>query len=233
MFMKRFVLNSAKGQKGDTIKVEPFRLQKESEIEPSEFEVIFLFNNEMYRYGFEVTQSSVVAEWLYHRPKTREIELFYRTGQDFRIHEKGFSKGMTVFKEKLIRENALMVSVAAQFNDEVAGTIIDWFRNLKVISGLHEEGYMGLTIEKAMNPDYKKKMVKLLKAADLGIQDIQIQPINIDDLSNEEQRVFKKFKQIAEKENPQLIQIVTSHRCYDKNDAYTGAVSFSMGESES
>ena len=45
-FMKHFVITSAKdSQKGDKISVEPFRLNVESEKEPSEFEIIFIFKN--------------------------------------------------------------------------------------------------------------------------------------------------------------------------------------------
>ncbi len=121
MFMKHLVITSSKdSQKGDKINIEPFRLSTETEHLPSEFEVVFTFKNEMYRYGFEANNETIISEWLYHRPKTKEVELFYREFQDFETHARNFSKGNTVIKEGLVRDNALLISVAAQFNDAIA-----------------------------------------------------------------------------------------------------------------
>lgn len=93
MFMKHFAINSSKdSQQGDEIDIEPFRLNSESVSSPSEFEVIFLHEDIQYRYGFEVNKEKVVAEWLYQKPKTKEIELFYRDLQSFEIHQKTFKK---------------------------------------------------------------------------------------------------------------------------------------------
>jgi len=119
-FMKSFAINSSKdSQKGDLINIVPFKLDTTKEDSPSEFEVIFLHNREMYRYGFEVSKQAVVAEWLYFRPKTKEIEIFYRDRQQFDFHAKRFTKGNTLIKENLVRENVLLLSVAAQFNDKI------------------------------------------------------------------------------------------------------------------
>ena len=99
-FMKYFVISSSKeSQKGDEIDVEPFKLSSETENSPSEFEVIFTHNNVMFRYGFEVDKKSVISEWLYYKPKTKEIELFYREGENFETHSRNFTKGKTVIKE--------------------------------------------------------------------------------------------------------------------------------------
>ena len=179
-FVKRFVINSSKeSQKGEIIEVEPFRLSDETENAPSEFEIIFSFDNILYRYGFEITQEKVISEWLYYKPKTKEIELFYREGNEFETHPKKFTKGRTIVKEGLVRDNALLVSVAAQFNEKVAISIIDWFKRFKTISGLNESGYQGYTLGRTKDPNYKAKILDLLKAADLGIQDIKLQKLDI------------------------------------------------------
>ena len=75
LFMRRFVVTSSReSQKGDYIEVDPFRLDEESEKMPTEFEVIFTFKEVLYRYGFEADKEQIVSEWLYYRPKTKEIE---------------------------------------------------------------------------------------------------------------------------------------------------------------
>jgi len=93
LFMRLFVLRSAGRQQGDSIEVDPFRLNVTTENEPSEFEVIFSFDHILYRYGFEATQQEVISEWLYYKPKTKEVELFYRDGDRIDFHESLFSKG--------------------------------------------------------------------------------------------------------------------------------------------
>ena len=63
-FMRHFTISSSKeSQKGEGIKVEPFRLSEETEYEPSEFEVIFIENDVLYRYGFETTRDKIIAEF--------------------------------------------------------------------------------------------------------------------------------------------------------------------------
>lgn len=236
VFMKKFVITSSKeSQKGDKIDVEPFRLQSDTEEASSEFEVVFIHNKEMFRYGFEVTASKVIAEWLYHKPKTKEVELFYREEQVFNLHPRNFSKGSTLVKEDLIRENALTLSVAAQFNDKIAGRVLDWFKGFKTISGLREEGYQGYTMAQTKDPKQKAKILDLLKAADLGIQDISLQILDIDNLPKDIPRELKeKILKESSKEGVEFFSdVLTTHKKYDSNKNHIGETHFSMDDEES
>ena len=234
-FMRDFVIQSSKeSQKGDAIPVEPFRLEKESEQISSEFEAIFIFQNEMYRYGFEVTKEKVISEWLYFKPKTKEIELFYREEQKFVIH-RNFSKGATLVKEDLVRENALMLSVAAQFNDKIAGNVLKWFNGLGVISGLDEAGYQGFTMGKTKSPHYKEKILQLLKAADLGIHDIILEPLDISKLPKQMPKEIRESieRQIKEEHTEFISDVLTTHKKYDSSGKHAGDVQFSLEKEES
>jgi hypothetical protein len=237
VFMKRFVITSSKdSQKGDKISVEPFKLNSVSEKEPSEFEVIFTHENILYRYGFEVTNKIVVSEWLYSKPKTKEIELFYRDYQNFETHKRSFQKGNTLVKEGLIRDNALFLSVAAQFNEKTSVTIIEWFKNIGTISGVKEDGYEGYTIRKAKDDNFKNKILELLKAADLGIQDIQLEMLDLNKLPNDMPKELKEF--IIEKSEEDdsaefLSDVLTSHKKYDDNRNLVGRANLSLDDDES
>lgn len=237
MFMKHFVITSSKeSQKGDKISVEPFRLSTETDHLPSEFEIIFTIKNEIYRYGFEVDSKTVISEWLYHKPKTKEVELFYREYQDFETHPRSFSKGNAVIKGGLVRDNALLISVAAQFNETISINVINWFKQLKTISGLNEEGYHGFTMNKTQSPVHKSKILDLLKAADLGIQDIKLQKLNIEQLPKDmpkdlKERIIKTMRE----ENAEFISdIITFHQKYDHRKRNTQKnVRFSLDDDES
>ena len=236
MFMKHFVITSSKeSQKGDKISVEPFKLNSETEHEPSEFEVLFIYKKVLYRYGFEVDKSQVVSEWLYYKPKTKEVELFYRDFQNFEIHSRKFQKGSTLIREELVRDNALLLSVAAQFNDTTSVKVIEWFKSLKTISGLKEEGYQGYTMWKTQDEDHKKKILELLKAADLGIQDIELKMLDITKLPKDMPKELKELLlQRSKEENTEFFSdIITSHQKYDNAKKRVGRVNFSMEDDES
>ena len=236
MFMKRFAIDSSKeSQKGEEIDVEPFKLNSESEKQPSEFEVIFLYKKEMFRYGFEVDKDQVVSEWLYHKPKTKEVELFYRDFQKFEIHSTKFTKGATLVREDLIRDNALLLSVAAQFNDATCESIIEWFKNLKTISGLKEEGYQGYTMAKTKDPEHKQKILELLKAADLGIQDIELEMFDITKLPKDmpKELVDMILKRSKEDKTEFFSDILTTHKKFDNSKKHIGNTNFSLDDDES
>ncbi len=217
-FMRRFVLSSSReSQKGEPIGVEPFRLSTETNIKPTEFEIIFIHKKQLFRYGFEVDSEKVVSEWLYYRPLTKEIELFVREGQHFNVHERKFSKGSRLAKDKMVRENALMLSVAAQFNEEVAGSVIEWIKRFKIISALESDNYKLYTVGILKDKDKKPKILDMLQKADLSISDINLEQVNFGRLpkkitGNLKDVVLKKM----EDDNVELFALNTIHPVFDK-----------------
>ena len=235
-FMRKYVINSSKeSQKGDKIDVDPFRLNSETEKESSEFEIIFVYKKVLYRYGFEVTKKRVISEWLFYKPKTKEIELFYRDNNNFDTHSRSFSKGKTIIKEGLVRDNALLLSVAAQFNDTTSINVVDWFKRLKTLSGLNESDYQSYTMSKTEDPIHKAKILNLLKAADLGIKDINLQKLDVDKLPKDLPKHLKeKILKEVHKENAQYVSdVLTIHKKYDSNGNSINNVSFSLDDDES
>jgi hypothetical protein len=235
-FMRRFAISSSReSQKGDEIEVHPFSLNVETENEPSEFEVIFTYNNVMYRYGFEANKEVVVSEWLYYRPKTKEVELFFRDYQNIENHSRNFTKGAIAVREGMVRDNALLLSLAAQLNDEISIQVIEWFRNLKIISGLREEGYKGYTMSKTKDPLHKQKMLELLKAADLGIQDIKLEMLDIDALPKDMPKELRdKLIRDSKEENAEIFSdIITTHKKYNNDRQFVENSYMSMDDDES
>ena len=235
-FVRRFVIESSKeSQKGDTINVEPFRLNSQTENMPSEFEIIFVYKNILYRYGFEVTTERVISEWLYYKTKTKEIELFYRDRDNFDTHERNFTKGKAIINHGLVRDNALLVSVAAQFNDNTAINVIDWFKGLKTISGLKGYDYQGYTMGQIEDPLHKSKILSLLKIADLGIHDITLKRLDIDNIPEEIPKEIKAkiIEKIKNKNTKIVSDVITTHKKYDSGNTYNGDVNFSLTKEES
>jgi AAA15 family ATPase/GTPase len=121
-----------------------FELNNEGEVNPSFFEVSFIEENILYRYGFKVKRHDIVEEWLY---KKNEVEtmLFERTGQSFEVNSKGFPEGKK-YRES-VNSNVLFISHLAQNNTKIASIIFNWFSNLNVVSGLEDAHYHNVTKE--------------------------------------------------------------------------------------
>jgi AAA15 family ATPase/GTPase len=170
-FMRGFVLTSSKGtQIAELINVEPFRLSTETENKPSYFEIVFLLDRKQYRYGFEVNAKRVVAEWLYYVPKSREAKLFERH-LDKITFSNTFKEGKGIADKT--RENALFISVSAQFNGPIAKNVVQWFKDLNISSGLDDVMDRLRTLERFESERDKVDIVQFVKRLDLGIADIQ------------------------------------------------------------
>lgn len=221
-FFKKFVLGSSKeGQIGEEIPTKPFQLSEATRNEPSEFEIIFLHNQAIFRYGFEVTRKQVLSEWLFFKPKDREYQIFYRDSVEHTVqmHEKYFKKGSLLHSENMVRDNALMLSVAAQFNDELCSSVVQWFQNeLTILFSFNESAYAGYTVRMNEQPLFHQRLMNLMKIADFAILDIQSRKLDSSGIS-----------QALSADTT----METVHHMYDHNNTIVGRTVFSLSEDES
>ncbi len=171
-FMVWFMVNSSREtQSTDAIGVEPFLLNTETEDQPSFFELIFLIEGQKYRYGFEATPERVVKEWLYTVPNTRETNLFDRDLSGIKSSKVFQANGI----EPRTRQNALFLSVCAQFNVAIAEKILNWLTNhLKITSGFDTREYLDHTIQQLSKNFNNKEIIELVRNLDFSINDIKI-----------------------------------------------------------
>jgi uncharacterized protein len=218
-FMKWFMVNSSRDtQSTDAIGVEPFRLSTETEGQPSHFELVFLMDGQKYRYGFEADRDRIVSEWLFYVPKAREVNLFKRDLDDIKATKAYDAAGIS----KRTRPNALFLSVSAQFNVEIAETILKWItEKIQVISGLYDQSYLAYTIDCFNKGENKIDIVRFTKMLDLGIDDIQLrsEELNPDFLP---QNLVNDVKEMVAKNGGIDLtftetSIRTSHRKFDQN----------------
>ena len=160
-FMKWFVLNSSKEtQVSEAIDIEAFRLSTETEKEPSFFEIVFLLEGKTFRYGFEVNAQEVVSEWLFQADDSEEKMLFERDFDNYILND--FPEGQGISDKT--RNNALFISVVAQFNGKVSGKILLWFsKTLQLISGLQDRQYRQETLESFENDRHRHDIIEFIK----------------------------------------------------------------------
>lgn len=175
-FFKWYVINSSKDiQAGERVNVESFRLSSSTVEEPSYFEAIFCNTEYQYRYGFETDENMVHSEWLYqkaNKKRAKEVELFYRDEDGFNIHSK-FIIGKELINKQMVRTNALLLSVAAQFNDAVAVEIVKWLNDTTIISGSNEKNIWDSAAIRLDDLKMKQRIVDFSRYADLGIENIE------------------------------------------------------------
>lgn len=143
--MNKMVLDSVKLNDTDLLPFSPFALDEISEKQPTFFEIQFIKNNCLYRYGFEYNAKEIISEWLYEKCfGEKEYNLFIRSHNLIDVSEKRYKEG--VGKESLTNSNRLFLSLVAQLKGEKSRLVMDWFNNCNVLSGLHGEGYAGFTL---------------------------------------------------------------------------------------
>ena len=175
-FFKNYIIDSFKSlQAGEEIGVEAFKLNTDSAKNPSSFEMIFVIAGNQYRYGMDVSREAVHSEWLYRkacRKRAKEVELFYREGEDIKVHT-SFTIVADLVNRKMIRKNALLLSAAAQFNDPTAVQIIDWLNGTTILSCSDEERMWNMAVSHLDDMEMCQRIVEFSKFADLGIEDIE------------------------------------------------------------
>lgn len=214
-------------QKGDSLPAEPFLLNTISEKSPSMFEATFYFKDIRYRYGFEVTEKEVVNEWLFYVPNKQEKQLFYRNSNGFDIHAdlKKEAKGLT---EKT-RDNALFLSVLAQFNSETTQNVIDFFSRVVVIHG-DIQFFLKPLSDMVKDKKVHNAVKAMVRGADLQINDFRCEEeeINFEDAPAEIKQIFGLMK-----EKPKKQIYYTKHDKYNEDNEVVDTVEFMLDMHES
>lgn len=228
MFMRSLVRDSSKeSQSDEPIDTVPFRLSVGAADQPSYFEVVFLIDSITYRYGFEVTQSEIVSEWLFYAPFKKETYLFIREGNEIQVG-RAF-KGASGLKSRT-RVNALFLSVAAQFNAPIAIKVMEWFRRLGVISGLSDTGYRGYSVKAFAEGRLTEKISDLIKNLDIGIKDIQVNKIDREELVLPKD-MPEELKNLVLKGLPdEVFHLTTTHATFNQDGSQGGDEVFDMDE---
>lgn len=169
-FMRNLVLEEA------PIRNCAYKLDRTMKDEPTFFEIIFMKDNIRYRYGFEIDRKSVLSEWLFYVPTTREASLFIREKQNITIG-RSFREGRILSDS--IKKDKLFLSFVAQLNGaSITQSIIEWFEDMSVMSGLDSDlsNTTDMLLEEGKSGKKRKKQVlDILNRFDAQIEDIAIE----------------------------------------------------------
>ena len=231
--MRDILLNSVKLNDKDELDYSPFLLSNQSEKAPTYFEIEFIISEKKYRYGFEYNNIEIVNEWLFIKDGTKkEVAQFIRTPEGIGVSD-DFKEGNG--KESSTNNNRLFVSLVAQLGGSISKTIIEWFRNYNVLSGIDHKDYKGFTL-KMLHDKFNgcEESLSLFQKLKLGFQDINVieSEFSISDLPNDlpEKIKVKISKDLRDKT---VISVKTIHNKYDKNGKVVDSVLFDTEVQES
>ncbi len=156
---------------------------------PSEFEALFIYNGQILKYELKCNTDRVLYESL-HRKKERFGYVFVREWEEstktYTIKQKDFGMSGSRAEEACnLRQNASFISIAAQHGVPYAIELA----SINVRSNIVWNGKLNLSREHIYEAaeDYSQEklqsdwMRNLLKSWDLGLNNIEINEINIQD----------------------------------------------------
>lgn len=152
---------------------------------PSKFSCIFEFDKKIWRYELECTSKRVIREALYQK-RERFSYVFTRIwdneSERYVVKQKDF--GFSSQEAKKVRENASLISTAAQYNVPAA-IALQQMINASVVYNVFFAGRVphdGNALQTAAafyasSDDMGRKMAKLLASWDLGLAGVEVQKI--------------------------------------------------------
>ncbi|MCT7547235.1 ATP-binding protein [Aliarcobacter butzleri] len=240
-FMGRIVLNKTKViQSTDTLPHDPFRLNNSTQDASSIFEIVLFIDEIKYRYGFELDNTTVYSEWLYADEKGKESKLFYRDADDEEyVNSQKFKEGYPFFdnsKSKIkISSNQLFIWKCDREDDGIISkSILKWFNRFNLIDGLDHGGYISYTMKKMEDLNFKNEMIKLVKTADIGIEDITIEEEDVPlDMIEKLSLPASIKEEILKDGGLKSVSINTYHKKFDKDNNEIGNEIFELDDEES
>lgn len=232
--MRKIVVESFDKRSVSEIPYDPFLLNSDTPNEPTFYEVVFFTENVKYRYGFEADKNTIQSEWLFENKGKGKTEkpLFLRVPEGIEVMPR-FIEGKHL--EEKTRDNALFLNVVDQFNGKTAATIMKWFKNFNVISGLAHDSYRPVTFSMLDNPKFNEILTNYYAQIDLGFETIRVEKVEFDkdkdipiDLPED---ILKQL--ISDLDGKTLINLRSVHKVFDNNKNYLKDIEFDIRRQES
>jgi len=228
--MRAIIKNSVDVEKSKDYRARPFLLNKETADKQTIFEIEFVIEQTIYRYGFEIDiESKILKEWLFQKKlklRSRYTPLFERDREAISISS-NFKEGNKLIDKT--RDNALFLTVVAQFNGEISEAIIKWMNKLNILSNTKSEMFENYSFSKLDDSEFKDKIVSLIKSADVGIYDISKSTISFDELIKEDSNLKELPEFILEKiKEDGMSTIKTEHIQYNKDGTFYKMKTFDL-----
>lgn len=176
----------------------PFRLDRESLLEPSRFEVELVLEGVRYTYGFAVDDKRVISEWLHSYPHRRRRVLFERDGDSIDFGSTITQRTRAEVIEDLLTEDTLFLAAASRLKLDQYRPVIEWFqRSLRFVRpgrSFRTDGEHLARFFEQSDSD-QAKFLELARAADVGISGVAVEYVDDPLVATEAEAVQKMTEQ--------------------------------------
>jgi len=166
----------------------PFETHFFSKAPSCEFDVELSAYDETWRYEVELTRERVLHEALYRKTSKYFSYVFTRDWENnnYIVRQQGFD--MSPSEAKKVRQNASLISTAAQYNVPLGMRLskLPIYSNV-LETGRAHLGFDGLIEATAVfheNNRLRARMIELLRGWDLGLEDVKIEKATFTDPTN-------------------------------------------------
>jgi AAA15 family ATPase/GTPase len=203
----------------------PFKILLTNSIAPAEFEISF-FAKDARRYNYYVsfTDKKIVEESLFHYPEGKKARLFIRKDQMITTE-------ITQLKEivkNLYPHHTILSRLNFHKIDELQHPFIFFKKHFVTKSFIGEdrnwEEYPELTIDKWFMPNHIKNLSVLLKAADTGIDSVELKRLKKEDFHFPDGIDERTMNQIIADNS---VKVKLKHPVY-RGDKLIGTVDFDL-----
>lgn len=232
--MRDIVRRSVQLNDGDSLPYDPFALDEISRTQPTFFEIQFIKDEAIYRYGFEYNKKEIISEWLYEKCfGEKEYELFIRSHDIIVVSKKRFTEGVGK-EEGLTNTNRLFLSVVAQLKGNKSNLVLDWFKKCNILSGIASEGYEFFTLQMFLEHlDGVEKAQEFFSYLQLGFTKFSVRETNIPNEVFDNLPSSIKTQLEQDKKSSQVLEPLTTHNIYNENGMVVGEQNFNKDRMES
>lgn len=193
VFLHWFVGKSFHSKPDEDIPLKPHFFNVDA---PSEFEIELDFDGKLWKYQLTATKKRVLREALY-RKDSRAYSYVFRREWDkdaYRITQRGF--GFAPAEAKKVRQNASLISTAAQYGVEIATQLA----HLSLASNVYYFGRADFNRRFVGASEYffdhekdTAQMSKLIRQWDMGIKDIVVRELDSTDVDGKHKKIKVPF----------------------------------------
>ena len=183
-YMKRRILVSDDSKKNSPIDEEniySFMINDK----PIGLEVeILAKNNNIYKYGFEVSNDKIISEWLYKKRINKFYSIFERENNNVTMKSNKIAELIN------IDEKTLFLNLYSKIdkNDNDFYNVYEWFINTTYLNlgDPNFEKFINerISLKILIDEKYKRELLKFIKTFDFGITEIKIIPNSIEAIKN-------------------------------------------------
>lgn len=226
--MWQLVQGSAQLPPGSQFNIAPFAFAKDAADKPTEFELVFVQDGVRFQYGFSLTRERICDEWLFAWPEGRQQRWFERRW-NAQTRKTAWRFGTSLTGQKKVwqeatRDNSLFLSMAVQLNAIDLLPPFEWItQRLKPVRPYARFAPDFSLQHCESDPDWQKRVVEYLAAADTGIAGMQIEKRKVEApvLSKGSEPVMQPAVQITIGP-PELYEVRFTHRAQAGSEAQIG-----------